>query len=291
MVRGARRHLGLPYPGCPCRSGARKRVVATSQSSPDNLIEPLTRCNLQGERYARTPKVEQQIRGVLALGADDVLAGAFIQDQANVHFLQEETLAYLIRRAHRAADDEVANGVAQVLVERCQHFLKSQLRALRPDKLEEAIAETVADLFELLVEPEGSDRGDFLQVRFWVVVKRLGLAAFGRAVEESKRELLLVAIEPTGAASEDEEERGLDIADPRTPAPDTRLLANEALARLDPNIRQAFLMKLEGWPVEDRDPSVPTISRYFGKTSRTIRNWLTQAEEQLAAWREEEASS
>jgi hypothetical protein len=291
IVRGAGRHLGLPYPGCASRSGARQRVVASSQPSPDNLIEPLTRCNLQGERYVRTPKVEQQIRGVLALGAGGVLARARIKDQPDVHFLQEETVAYLIRWAHRAADDDIANGLAAVLVQRCTRFLKSQLRALRPDKLEEAIAETVADLFELLVEPEGSDRGDFLQVRFWVVVKRLGLAAFGRAVEESKRELLTVAIEPTGAASEDEEERGLDIADPRTPAPDTRLLANEALAQLEPNIRQAFLMKLEGWLVEDRDPSVPTISRYFGKTSRTIRNWLTQAEEQLAAWRDEEATS
>ena len=50
-------------------------------------------------------------------------------------------------------------------------------------------------------------------------------------------------------------------------------------------------MRVEGWPVEDRDPNVPTISRYFGKTSRTIRNWLAQAEERLAAWRDGEAGA
>ena len=71
-------------------------------------------------------------------------------------------------------------------------------------------------------------------------------------------------------------------------APDTQLLTDEALALLEPNVRTAFLLRAEGWPVEDRDPSVPTISRLFGKTSRTIRYWLAQADEQLAAWRAEE---
>jgi len=51
------------------------------------------------------------------------------------------------------------------------------------------------------------------------------------------------------------------------------------------------VLKVEGWPIEDRDPNVMTISKYFGKTSRTIRNWIAEAEKQLAAWRDEETSS
>jgi len=45
------------------------------------------------------------------------------------------------------------------------------------------------------------------------------------------------------------------------------------------------LRHYEGWPIEDKDPSVPTISRHFQRTPRTIRNWMREAENVLAAWR------
>ncbi len=66
------------------------------------------------------------------------------------------------------------------------------------------------------------------------------------------------------------------------------LLYREALALLDEPMRTAFVLRhYEGWPIEDRDETVPTISRYFNKTPRTIRNWMTTAEQALAAWRGE----
>ena len=83
----------------------------------------------------------------------------------------------------------------------------------------------------------------------------------------------------------------LEIADRVTPPVDTQLLNDEALSLLEPNLREAFVLKVEGCPIEDRDPNVMTISKHFGKTSRTIRNWIAEAEKQLAAWRDEEAGS
>jgi hypothetical protein len=242
--------------------------------------------------YQRLANVEQQIRSALELVADDLLARAAIDDRTDAQYLQEETLAYLIRRGHRAADDELVDRLSEVLVKRCQRVLKTQLHGLNQDQLEEAIAETIADLFGFLLEPVGSDRGDFLQVRFWVAVRPLRVAAFNRAIKEADRDVLLVALDPTGAGAEDgDEQHGLEVEDPMTPAIDTQLLAHEALEGLAPHVRQAFMMKLEGWPVEDRDPSVPTISQYFEKTSRTIRNWLAEAEAHFAAWRAEENRS
>jgi DNA-directed RNA polymerase specialized sigma24 family protein len=263
--------------------------VPPSEISPDKRPEPLTHCNRDGVPYRRDGNVERQILAVASLSTDDLLGRARITDGTALHFLQEETLAYLIRRAHREGDDALVDGLAEVLVGRCTRYLKALLRGLRPDPLEEAIAEALADLFERLVEPEGSDRGDFLQVRFWVVVKRLAKAAARRAWEES--DTLLVAIDPTGGGSDDEEDHRVQLPDPMATAPDTQLLIDEALALLEPNVRTAFLLRAEGWPVEDRDPTVPTISRLFGKTSRTIRYWLSQAEEQLATWRTEEKTS
>ena len=286
-----RRALVRSYKGWLHQCAADRHVVVASQESPHNLIEPLTHRNLQGEPYVRTPKVEQQILATLPLGRDEILVRARIADQADPQFLQEETLAYFIRRAHRGADDDLVNGLSKVLVERCTRFLTSTLRRPRREQFEEVIAETVADLFEKLVEPAGSDAGDFLQVRFWVVVKRLGWAAIKRAAAESQRELLLVSIESAGTGAEHDDEQPLEIADPMTPGVDTRLMNDEALSLLEPNVREAFVLKVEGWPVEDRDPNVMTISRHFGKTSRTIRNWIADAERRLAAWRDEEAGS
>lgn len=122
-------------------------------------------------------------------------------------------------------------------------------------------------------------------MRFWVVLKRLGTAAFKRATKDSNTPL--VAIDPTGEGSDEEDDHGIQVADPMATALDTQLLSDEALALLEPNVRTAFLLRAGGWPVEDRDPNVPTVSRLFGKTSRTIRYWLTEADERLATGRAE----
>ena len=272
------------------RAATQRYRVTTPKVPPDNLVEPLTHCDLDGVPYRRDPLVEAQIKEGLALGAADLVARARVSDKTDPAYLQEETLAYLIRRAHRGANDNLTSDLVEVLVERCTRYLKT-LRRLPHEKFEELVADTAAEIVEKLVEPEGSDAGDFLQVKFWVVVKRLGWASHKRAVDELRRESLLVTLELTGADSDDEQDRTVEIADPVTPPVDTQLLNNEALGLLEPHVREAFVLKVEGWPIEDRDPSVMTISKHFGKTSRTIRNWMTEAERQLAAWRDEEVGS
>ena len=275
------------------KGAAQRYRVTTSEvlSKPDNVVEPLTHCSLQGIPYRREPSVEVQIKEALALGRADLVVRAQLSDKGDPRYLHEEALAYLIRRAHRAANDNLASDLVEVLVERCTRYLKANLRRLRHEKFEDVVADTVARIVEKLVEPQGSDAGDFLQVRFWVVVKRLGWAAYKRAVDELKRESHFVTLEPAGADTDAEEDRAFQIADRVTPPVDTQLLTDEALSLLEPHLREAFVLKVEGWPIEDRDPNVMTISKQFGKTSRTIRNWITEAESQLAAWRDEEARS
>ena len=68
-----------------------------------------------------------------------------------------------------------------------------------------------------------------------------------------------------------------------------RVLIKAALHQLEEPIRSAYLLRHhQGWPIEDKDPNVRTISRHFGKTPRTIRNWLSRADELLEAWRGEQ---
>jgi hypothetical protein len=264
--------------------------VPKSEHPPDARLEPLTRCNREGVPYRRDASVEQQILSALSLPTDDLLSRAQITDKSDAHYLQEEALAYLVRRAYRVRDDLLVNGLSDILAQRSTRYLKSVLRNLRPDPLEDAVAEAMADLAERLFELEGNDRGDFLQVRFWVVVKRFAKTAFKQARRDSDEELL--AIDPTGAGPDDDAVKDfVQVEDRMATALDTQLLTDEALALLEPNMREAFLLRADGWPIEDQDPTVPTISRHFGKTSRTIRYWLAEADKRLAAWQREEKTS
>src|SRR5207253_1635233 len=53
----------------------------------------------------------------------------------------------------------------------------------------------------------------------------------------------------------------------------------DALSRIPEPQRSAFALKhYYGWPIEDQDPNVRTISRQFGVDPRTIRNWLKRVD-------------
>src|SRR5260370_5666391 len=69
------------------------------------------------------------------------------------------------------------------------------------------------------------------------------------------------------------------LADPSIPM-EQRLLYREGLSMLKEPYRTAFILRYyEGWQIDAKEPSVPTLSRYFKKSPRTLQTWLTLAEE------------
>jgi len=65
-----------------------------------------------------------------------------------------------------------------------------------------------------------------------------------------------------------------------------RIEYHDGLNSIEEPYRTVFVLRYyHGWPTEDDDPTVPTISRYFNKTPRTIRNYLRRADDALVAWR------
>jgi hypothetical protein len=252
----------------------------------------LTHRNREGIPYRREDAVERQIDAALALTPTALTQRARLRDPDAPDYLREECLVYLLRAFALRGETAIVDTLSEALLERCTRYVSVKLSALGPEGREEAYGEVVARLFDLILDLE-SDRGDFLQVRFWVALEKLVVAAFGRQAREiaqARRQVPLSAL--PGAESGDEEERTVaarleDITAPSLP-PDHALLYREALATLEEPVRTAFVLRhYEGWPIEDRDPGVLTISRYFDKTPRTIRNWMNAAEQALAAWRGE----
>lgn len=250
----------------------------------------LTRCNRDGAPYRREEAVERQIEAALELEPALVVQWAGMRDPTAPEYLQEECLVYLLREFAGRGDMATAGALSEALLGRCVRYVHGKLLALGPQACDDAFDEVVVRLFELILDVQ-SDRGDFLQVRFWLALEKLVVSAFGRQVKELARAARQVPLAALPGSSDGDDEQAhvmarLDaVAAPALPL-DQALLYREALAALAEPYRTAFVLRYyEGWPIEDSDPGVPTISRYFDKTPRTIRNWMAAAEQTLAAWR------
>jgi RNA polymerase sigma factor (sigma-70 family) len=155
-------------------------------------------------------------------------------------------------------------------------------------------------LQELLVKvlDLGSDRGDFYQVRFWLALEGSTLRVFARLVRAAQQERYRVdyAALPgyTDDAAEDQQRvRVAELDEIADTSAEDRVIARDqlmdALEHIPERYRDAFLLRhYAGWPIEDQDPSVRTISRHFGVDPRTIRNWFGRIDEALAQWRGEQ---
>ena len=267
----------------------------TTEQDASCLPEPLTRTNAQGEVYQRQDVVDKQIRDALRLYPEELRTRSEIVDRDSPDFIKEEALVCLIRHYHQANDRARVNALSESLLHRCATWIRVQLLSLG----DEAATEGYSDVTELLfgrILDLGGDRGDFLQVRFWQVLKSLTVQVYRKQLTQLKFDQRGVSL--TSLAGYDGEDPDVLTRKGRVQVPaevSSRsveldvldgISIRNALKQLDEPIRSAFVLRYYyDWPIEHQDPSVKTISRHFRKTPRTIRNWLAKAEECLAAWR------
>lgn len=258
--------------------------------SPSEMIEhqgvkvmPLTRPDPRrpGEAYRRLERVEAQILGALALEPAALLARAGQQDFNAPDYLQPECLVYLLREHHRAGRSELVNGLAEALIKRCAKHTNSKIQALlEPAYVRECFDEVVGTIFLPLLDLS-TDAGDFAQVRFWVYLDYQMLKVLRRYLQRQKEDRHTDSLD----AETDQGEETPVAADALRVEDESvfdRAAINKMLDALEEPYRTVYVMRYYGdWEIENKDPEVPTISRHYGRSPRTIRRWLNKAEEQL----------
>jgi DNA-directed RNA polymerase specialized sigma24 family protein len=235
--------------------------------------------------------VERQIVEALALDPPDLIERARVRDRHDPRFLQEECLVYLIRECNREARmRRLASDLAGELLLRIEGFLGRELRRLGPSHYEEASDEVVAKLFEKIADQQ-SDLGDFAQVSFWTFLAAKVSDAYRKHLTRLRKEQLEVAppwVYGSEPASESEQPNEAEWE--KEPAGgaslEAAMLTEELLRGLPEHYCVMMKLHLAGWPIESKDDKEETISRHFGKTPRTINNWLRDAQRQLVeAWK------
>ena len=156
-----------------------------SENKWARLPEPLTHTNKDGKRYQRLPEVDKQIRTALELEVEDLITRATVSDESSPDFLKEEALVYLIRHHRREKDHRAVDDLTEVLLRRFARWVESQLRTLGKEAAEDGYSDVVKRLFTQVLDLD-SNRGDFLQVRFWLALKSFTVRAFNEQLKQVK---------------------------------------------------------------------------------------------------------
>lgn len=254
-------------------------------------IQPLTRRNASGAVYQRDPDVQRQIAAALELSPTALIERTSIDTSNDPNYLKEEAVVYLLRAYRQMGREDIVSDLTDVLVRRSAPNMNKWFRALDLHTREDASQEVWQQLFDQVFN-FSNDRGDFFQVRFWARLHRLAIRVFekyDRVREQTKDDVSIEHLAGSSDDAADEKNREVaawtEILEPEV-TPEQRAIYREGLGVVPEPQRTAFMLRYYyGWQIEDQDPAILTISRYFNKTDRTIRNWLKQAEAQLKQWR------
>jgi DNA-directed RNA polymerase specialized sigma24 family protein len=262
-------------------SGEREQAGDDPESSKAGgavLPEPLTR-----RGYKRRRPVEQRIIGALSLEGDSFLELVEQRDETSSDYFPPEALIYFIRRANRVGNKRLVNTMMQELYVRCRPLVLGRVRSFVKETRKEIIQEVLTKIASDLLDP--GDVADFAEVSFWLYLKRLTIDVVRQRVSE----LNSPEVSVDGRLSDDDERSELIANIPASSLSlDQIVQLNEGLALLPPKQRQAFIMRhAYDMKIESKNPDEMTLSRHFGVTEKTIRNWLDEAERLLTPFRED----
>lgn len=248
-------------------------------------IDPLSRYTKEGVLYFRRELTIRQLEE-LQTAPDGVIERRVLVEQEEMpDSLKSETLAFLYR-LYREADTELSGHIFVTLTLRIEPILQ-QFREdfLISADFDDFIWDVNIEVLERLGDL-GTNVADYAQVSFgqWVMYLAKNIK---KKYDNSRRMERYAEIVDTPSDSDDGNDR-TKYHDPVDTAPrhDLKLLADEAIKLLKEPKRTAWYMKnVCGMKIHSKDDSEETISKRFGVSEKTIRNWLDSAEETLKEWK------
>ncbi|MDQ3748721.1 MAG: hypothetical protein M3367_06890 [Acidobacteriota bacterium] len=244
-------------------------------------VKPLTkRTKQRSELYLRRSEVERQIAKVLSLADRQIFELLENRQRDSAGFLLDETIVYLLRERK---DD---NFFVEILYAELNKRIWKLFRKFYKNFNNEADFEDFGQKIEMEIIKKifdlESDASDYAQVNFGdYVVKTAKVVWRGRLANITRENEMF---ETERARDEDESKADENRFVFREISTEEKMILQARLAALPDNIRNAAILHyLDGWQIESKDAHAPTISKLFDVSSRTIRNWLTEARTILAA--------
>lgn len=255
---------------------------AETETPSKVLLDPLTRRSLNNEIYKRSPEVEAQILEALQLEESLLLDRVGISDFQASGYLKEEGVIYLIRRFKAEGKSELVNDLLNRFAQRIKLPIHKQIsKIIHREYVEDACQDVLIEAIQKITDLS-SDKADFAQVRFKLWLDKVTLNTlrphFKNQTQDRCSESDIEVNESRQSVLPSTEEALIDLETHKL----LLKMAYRLLDDLSEKERAAFLLRnFVGWEIENQDPSIMTISRYFDRSPRTISNWLRAAEDKL----------
>ena len=281
------------------------------------MVESLRKERKDGTRYLRRPVVENELADLERLDLSEIVARAREGEQHGVPSVSSEALVHILRREVRAATTAgptsgQIDAIASMLIARCERTLTRKLwRYDEPGREEIALEVTDRVVDGICAD---SDSADYAEINFndWLAHniadacrkqnRRAGIEQFSDELEgRSDDEAHIVPLDQLAAIGHDNTPEALyALKEARERGELPTLVADAELssenlhrireivihANLPPDVLNAFLAyHYLDMQIESEDPEKHTLVKHFGKSEKTIRNWINRAEKAFAELR------
>ena len=187
-----------------------------------------------------------------------------------------------------SGEERIRDRLIRELLERCIPHFRGAFRGFSREDREDLQGDVQRMIVEDLFAPD--DRSDFMQARFWSYLKRRCIDVCRVMLRHAEDTESL----ETGFSGDGESEGQTKLdreVDPQL-SPEELAMISEELKQLPRDLCRVFLlhhhvgMKIGPDGLVDDDKGDLTIAAHFGRTGRTIRNWLKEASRLLTEFQE-----
>jgi len=259
-------------------------------------IRELTRSKRAGDLYFRRDNVKDEIVSLQNMSSGEILKRVYIEQEEEENSLKSETIVFIYRRWLENRDHSELHGfeiaTSTTLLKRIERILRPERSYFRNGSAKEDYQDFVQNVIvSFLGKFTKEDYADYGEVSFGQFIKGIaknhlrkyldGVALENKRIYEFENKFMLLSRDRSIGIT-----RHLMVdmkdsvpSDQITPTLDQ--LASKINHVPDPMKTAWVLKNLADWKVESEDPDEVTIARYYKKSGRTIRDWISDAEQIL----------